>query len=159
MNLLGVPWQVHATVVPVHDGVSTTVTTVPTDVPAALPPIHFWARDARLGEAELGEIRIETYPQGAGMHLERIEANSPNLELRGRGDWPACARATFRSWCRARTIASPCCSGARTVTSTTSRAAGASASRRGLTGCRASRGTSGSGWANVACLATWSTSH
>ena len=26
MNLLGVPWQVHATVVPVHDGVSTTVT-------------------------------------------------------------------------------------------------------------------------------------
>lgn len=59
--------------------------------PAALPPIHFWARDARLGEAELGEIRIETYPQGAGMHLERIEANSPNLELRGRGDWVVAA--------------------------------------------------------------------
>ena len=39
MNLLGVPWQVHVTVVPVHDGVSTTVTTVPTDVLAALPPI------------------------------------------------------------------------------------------------------------------------
>jgi uncharacterized protein (TIGR02099 family) len=55
--------------------------------PGRLPPIHFWARDARLGPAELGEIRIETYPQGDGMHLERIEANSPNLELRGRGDW------------------------------------------------------------------------
>lgn len=55
--------------------------------PGKLPPIHFWARDARLGLAELGEIRIEAYPQGAGMHLERIEANSPNLELRARGDW------------------------------------------------------------------------
>jgi uncharacterized protein (TIGR02099 family) len=55
--------------------------------PAQLPPLHLWLRDARFGAAQLGEVRIETYPAAGGMQIEKLEAGSQNLEIRARGDW------------------------------------------------------------------------
>jgi uncharacterized protein (TIGR02099 family) len=55
--------------------------------PAAIPPLHLWVRDLRLGDAQLGETRLETYPRGRGLHVELFESRSPELEVRARGDW------------------------------------------------------------------------
>jgi uncharacterized protein (TIGR02099 family) len=55
--------------------------------PAAIPPLHFWVGDLRIGESRLGEARLETFPVEQGMRIERFETRSPALELFARGDW------------------------------------------------------------------------
>ena len=55
--------------------------------PASLPAIHFWAKDLRLGAAQLGEARIEAAPHAQGLRFDLVETKSPNLEMRARGDW------------------------------------------------------------------------
>jgi len=57
--------------------------------PGALPPLHLWVKDLRFGKAQLGDARVETFPAGGGMHVERLETRTPNLEIRARGDWTA----------------------------------------------------------------------
>lgn len=55
--------------------------------PAQVPPLHLWVGDLRLGEAELGETRLETWPSAEGMHVELFESRSPQVDVRARGDW------------------------------------------------------------------------
>src|SRR5690606_38707804 len=59
-----------------------------TDVdPASIPPLHLWVGQLQLGASELGEARLETYPGSAGMHIDLLETNSPNVDLRASGVW------------------------------------------------------------------------
>lgn len=55
--------------------------------PAALPPLHLWVRDLRLGDANLGEARLETWPTPKGMHIEQLRALSPRVQVTASGDW------------------------------------------------------------------------
>jgi uncharacterized protein (TIGR02099 family) len=55
--------------------------------PAAMPPLHVWVGDLRVGDAQLGEARLESFPVDQGMRIERFEARSPALDLFASGDW------------------------------------------------------------------------
>jgi len=55
--------------------------------PADLPELHLYAQSFRYGGLEMGETRIEGYPDSEGFHFENIEANSDSLSVRARGDW------------------------------------------------------------------------
>jgi uncharacterized protein (TIGR02099 family) len=55
--------------------------------PAALPALHVWVGDLRVGDAHLGEARLESFPVDQGMRIERFEARSPALDLFASGDW------------------------------------------------------------------------
>ena len=59
--------------------------------PAALPPLHLWVRDLRLGDAKLGEARLETWPTPRGMHIEQLRALSPRVQVTASGDWEGTA--------------------------------------------------------------------
>ncbi|MBB5208559.1 YhdP family protein [Chiayiivirga flava] len=61
-------------------------TPVATD-PAAIPPLHLQIADLKFGDARLGQARLETYPTPEGMHVERLETKSQDMELHARGDW------------------------------------------------------------------------
>jgi uncharacterized protein (TIGR02099 family) len=67
--------------------------------PAGIPPLHLQIADFQFGEASLGSARLETYPTPEGMHVERLETRSPDMELHARGDWTRIEmreRSTFR---------------------------------------------------------------
>jgi len=55
--------------------------------PADLPELHLYARSFRYAGLEMGETRIEAYPDSNGFHFQSIEANSESLSVRARGDW------------------------------------------------------------------------
>ena len=55
--------------------------------PAALPPFHVWVGDLRMGDAKLGEARLETWPTAEGMHIEQLRALSSRVQITGSGDW------------------------------------------------------------------------
>jgi uncharacterized protein (TIGR02099 family) len=55
--------------------------------PAKLPPLHLWVKDLKLGTAQLGEARVETFPVAGGLRVERLETSSPVISIRARGDW------------------------------------------------------------------------
>ena len=55
--------------------------------PTAVPAFHLWVKDLRMGEAELGETRLETFPEGDGMRVDLFESRSAALQLFGRGSW------------------------------------------------------------------------
>jgi uncharacterized protein YhdP len=55
--------------------------------PAALPALHLWIKDLRLGAAQLGDARIETFPVPGGMRIEQFETRSPVVALEARGEW------------------------------------------------------------------------
>ncbi len=55
--------------------------------PAALPPLHVWISDLRLGESRLGEARLETWPTAEGMHIEQLRALSKDVQITATGDW------------------------------------------------------------------------
>jgi len=59
--------------------------------PAALPPLHLWVRDLRLGDAKLGEARLETWPTPKGMHIEQLRALSERVQVTASGDWDGTA--------------------------------------------------------------------
>lgn len=59
--------------------------------PAALPPFHLWVRDLRLGDANLGEARLETWPTPKGMHIEQLRALSKRVQITANGDWDGTA--------------------------------------------------------------------
>lgn len=55
--------------------------------PADLPELHLYAQSFRYAGLEMGETRIEAYPDSEGFHFETIEANSDSLSVRASGDW------------------------------------------------------------------------
>ncbi len=61
-------------------------------VPAALPPLHLSVDDFMLGKANFGSAQFESYPSGQGMRVDKLESNSPNVNMSASGDWTGSAR-------------------------------------------------------------------
>jgi uncharacterized protein (TIGR02099 family) len=55
--------------------------------PAELPALHIVVKDLRLGAAQLGTARIETFPISGGLRVEQLETSSAVVALRARGEW------------------------------------------------------------------------
>jgi uncharacterized protein YhdP len=55
--------------------------------PADLPALHLYARSFRYAGIELGETRIEAYPNADGFHFEKVDAESDRLTVQASGDW------------------------------------------------------------------------
>lgn len=60
--------------------------TMDTD-PRRLPELHLYARDFRYLGLELGETRIEAFPQGDGLRIDSVEAVNETMNFQARGDW------------------------------------------------------------------------
>ncbi len=48
--------------------------------------------DLRLGDAKLGEARLETWPTANGLHIEQLRALSSRVQINASGDWNGSAR-------------------------------------------------------------------
>lgn len=59
--------------------------------PASLPPLHLLVKDLRLGDAKLGEARLETWPTAKGLHIEQLRALSSSVQINANGDWTGTA--------------------------------------------------------------------
>nr|WP_255494622.1 YhdP family protein [Luteibacter sp. Sphag1AF] len=59
--------------------------------PSSLPPLHLQITDMRLGNAKLGEARLETWPTDEGMHIDQLRAQSKNVQITAGGDWTGTA--------------------------------------------------------------------
>lgn len=55
--------------------------------PASLPPMHLLVDDLRLGDAKLGEARLESWPTDKGMHIDQLRALSHSVQITASGDW------------------------------------------------------------------------
>jgi uncharacterized protein YhdP len=55
--------------------------------PAALPPFHMQVDDLRMGEARLGQARLETWPTPTGMHVDQLRTHSNQVQISAAGDW------------------------------------------------------------------------
>ena len=55
--------------------------------PKLLPTMHLYTEDLRIGDAQLGATRIETFPTERGLRVELLESRSKTLNLTGSGDW------------------------------------------------------------------------
>jgi uncharacterized protein (TIGR02099 family) len=62
--------------------------------PAALPPLHLWIADLRLGDAKLGEARLETWPTAKGMHIDQLRALSRRVQITASGNWEGTAASS-----------------------------------------------------------------
>ena len=58
-----------------------------TTSPVGFPPLHVLIEDLRYRELDIGRVRIEAHSASSGMEIERVEADGPNLDLRGGGRW------------------------------------------------------------------------
>lgn len=66
---------------PISDGMDTDAN------PGELPALHLYARSFRYAGIEMGETRVEAYPNDQGFHFEKVEAESDELSIRANGDW------------------------------------------------------------------------
>jgi uncharacterized protein YhdP len=74
--------------------------------PAMVPTLHLWVRDLRIGDAQLGEARLEAFASDTGLRVDLLEARSPHLQIHASGDWSmtaAGASRASRSGCSRRT--------------------------------------------------------
>lgn len=55
--------------------------------PAELPEMHLYAKEFSYLGLDLGETRIEAYPQQNGFRIASVEAHAPELTFQARGDW------------------------------------------------------------------------
>ena len=55
--------------------------------PASIPPLHLWVGELRMGTANLGVARFESWPTPDGMHIDRLETESPDIGMRASGTW------------------------------------------------------------------------
>ena len=55
--------------------------------PGDLPALHLYARSFRYAGIEMGETRIEAYPEARGFHFEKVESVSDQLSFRASGNW------------------------------------------------------------------------
>ncbi|MGH8173358.1 MAG: YhdP family protein, partial [Rhodanobacteraceae bacterium] len=60
-------------------------------VPSALPPLHISVDDFSLGKANFGSAQFESHPSGQGMRVDKLESNSPNVDMSASGDWTGTA--------------------------------------------------------------------
>ncbi|HKE48305.1 MAG TPA: YhdP family protein [Rhodanobacteraceae bacterium] len=61
--------------------------------PATLPPLHFAVADFALGQASFGAAQFESYPTADGMHVDKLESHSPNVNMTASGDWTGTAQS------------------------------------------------------------------
>lgn len=61
--------------------------------PGNIPPLHFQVGELQFGETSMGKLRLESFPTGSGMHVDLLEADSANFNLRASGDWNGNAAA------------------------------------------------------------------
>ena len=76
-----------------HKGAATPAAN-PADIgidPASLPPLHMVVGDLRLGDAKLGQARLETWPTAKGMHIDQLRALSHSVQISGSGNWDGSA--------------------------------------------------------------------
>lgn len=59
--------------------------------PASLPPLHLLVGDLHLGQARLGQARMETWPTAKGMHIDLLRALSRTVQIGASGDWDGTA--------------------------------------------------------------------
>ncbi len=76
-----------------HASSPTAVSRLVDVAPSAVPPLHFWVGDLRLGEAHLGQARFESWPTAKGMHIDQLRTHSPAVQLSATGDWNGSANA------------------------------------------------------------------
>ncbi|MCX7555815.1 YhdP family protein [Xanthomonadaceae bacterium JHOS43] len=55
--------------------------------PAAIPPLHLESVETRFVGAQLGSVWLESWPTADGLHVERLDAHSPVLDIKAKGDW------------------------------------------------------------------------
>ena len=65
---------------------------VPEIAPAALPPLHISINDFMLGKASFGKAEFESHPTAGGMHVDRLESQSPNVTMTASGNWTGTER-------------------------------------------------------------------
>lgn len=61
--------------------------------PGSLPPLHLAVDDFKLGKASFGAAQFESHPIANGMHVDKLEARSPNITMKASGDWTGSAKA------------------------------------------------------------------
>ncbi|MDR2013544.1 MAG: TIGR02099 family protein [Rhodanobacter sp.] len=60
--------------------------------PTALPPLHLSVRDFQLGKANFGSAEFVSHPIAGGMHVDKLESQSPNVVMQASGDWTGSAK-------------------------------------------------------------------
>jgi uncharacterized protein YhdP len=60
--------------------------------PGAIPPLHIQIDDFMLGKASFGAAQFESYPSADGMHVDKLESRSPNVNMSASGDWTGSAQ-------------------------------------------------------------------
>ncbi|HWS26215.1 MAG TPA: AsmA-like C-terminal region-containing protein, partial [Xanthomonadales bacterium] len=55
--------------------------------PSMVPTLHLWVKELRIGEAQLGEARLEAFASDTGLRVDLLEARSADLEIHATGDW------------------------------------------------------------------------
>ena len=62
--------------------------------PAAIPPLQFLINDLRLGDVRYGDALLSTFPTPEGMHIDKFESKSKELDIKASGDWTRIGGAT-----------------------------------------------------------------
>ncbi len=65
---------------------------IPEIAPAALPPLHISINDFMLGKASFGKAEFESHPIADGMHVDKLESQSPNVTMTATGNWTGTER-------------------------------------------------------------------
>jgi uncharacterized protein YhdP len=60
---------------------------IPEIAPATLPPLHISINDFMLGKASFGKAEFESHPIADGMHVDKLESQSPNVTMTATGNW------------------------------------------------------------------------
>ncbi len=55
--------------------------------PRWLPAMHLYVEDFAMGDARLGEVRVEAYSTPDGLRFDQLQARSEHLDLVGSGNW------------------------------------------------------------------------
>lgn len=63
--------------------------------PGLVPPLHVHVADLRLGDAELGDTRLESFPADGGMRIDQLQSRSAALELSARGFWSGSGQTEY----------------------------------------------------------------
>jgi uncharacterized protein (TIGR02099 family) len=65
---------------------------MPEIAPAVLPPLHISINDFMLGKASFGKAEFESHPIADGMHVDKLESQSPNVTMSATGNWTGTER-------------------------------------------------------------------
>ena len=66
--------------------------TLPEIAPASLPPLNISINDFMLGKASFGKAEFESHPIADGMHVDKLESQSPNVTMSATGNWTGTER-------------------------------------------------------------------